>query len=168
MLIKPVKFIIKLRRSVGRILIYGGERPVRGGIGKQPGPEAKQISVCHQEKQKTLCSEGKQIPLCSEEYLDRLMKSQFRLSFKLFMVFVGILMGLPVLNYVFPEIMNFRISGFTVTWLLLGVLIYPVTWVISWVYVRNSIALEEKALTWMKTGDGEREGGACDCSRKSR
>nr|WP_269438333.1 DUF485 domain-containing protein [Phosphitispora fastidiosa] len=96
------------------------------------------------------------------------MKSQFKLSFKLFMVFVGILLGLPILNYVFPEIMNLRIAGFTVTWLLLGVLIYPVTWVISWVYVRNSIALEEKALIWMKTGDGQREGGACDCSRKSR
>ncbi len=131
-----------------------------------PGPGQKQTS-----KQVPPASEMKQIPSASEVYLDKLMKSQFRLSFRLFMVFVGILLGLPALNYVFPEIMNLRISGFTLTWLLLAVLIYPVTWVISWVYVRNSIDLEEKALTWMKTGEeqqGQQEGGACGCSREFR
>ena len=87
--------------------------------------------------------------LYSELYLSKLMKSQFNLSIRLFTVFLCILLGLPVLNYVFPEIMNIRIFGFTLTWFILGVIIYPITWVISWVYVKKSIALEKEAAAWI-------------------
>jgi len=90
----------------------------------------------------------KKLDLHSEEYLHKLMASQFALSFKLFLVFIVILLGLPVMNYITPELMNARMFGFTVTWFFLAVLIYPITWLISWAYVKSSIALEEKAATW--------------------
>jgi hypothetical protein len=36
-----------------------------------------------------------------------------------------------------------RVFGFTLTWLLLGVLFFPFVWVIAWVFIKRSIALEE-------------------------
>ena len=36
-----------------------------------------------------------------------------------------------------------RVLGFTLTWLILGVLFFPFVWVIAWVFIRRSIALEE-------------------------
>lgn len=90
----------------------------------------------------------KKLDLHSEEYLHKLMTSQFSLSFKLFLVFIVILLGLPVMNYIAPEMMNVRMFGFTFTWFFLAVLIYPITWIISWVYVKTSIDLEHEAATW--------------------
>ena len=37
-----------------------------------------------------------------------------------------------------------RVFGFTLTWLLLGVLFFPLVWLISWFFIRRSIALEER------------------------
>lgn len=91
---------------------------------------------------------GKKLDIHSDEYLNKLMTTQFSLSFKLFLIFVVILLGLPVLNLMAPTLMNYRMFGFTVTWFFLSVLIYPVTWVISWIYVKRSIAMEEEAVTW--------------------
>ena len=36
-----------------------------------------------------------------------------------------------------------RIFGFTLSWLILGVLFFPFVWVISIVFIRKSIALED-------------------------
>ena len=57
--------------------------------------------------------------------------------------FLVALLGLPLLNYLAPEIMATRVFGFTLTWLILGVLFFPCVWVISFVFIRRSIALEE-------------------------
>lgn len=90
----------------------------------------------------------KKLDLHSEEYLHKVMSTQFALSFKLFLVFIVILMGLPVMNYIAPDMMNVRMFGFTFTWFFLAILIYPITWLISWVYVKTSITLEEESVTW--------------------
>jgi len=50
---------------------------------------------------------------------------------------------LPLLNYFFPVLMATRVFGFTLTWFLLGVLFFPLVWLISWLFIRKSIALEE-------------------------
>ena len=39
--------------------------------------------------------------------------------------------------------MAVRVFGFTLTWLILGVLFFPLVWVISWLFIRKSIALED-------------------------
>lgn len=87
--------------------------------------------------------------LHSEDYLHKLMSTQFGLSMKLFGIFIIILLGTPLANLLFPELMNARIFGFTFTWLFLGVLFYPITWVIAYLYVKQSIALEDEAATWV-------------------
>src|SRR5438552_6556259 len=78
----------------------------------------------------------------SEEFLRSLMRKQLRLSVTCAATFLVALLGLPLLNYFFPELMATRVFGFTLTWFLLGVLFFPLVWLISWFFIRRSIALE--------------------------
>src|SRR6266705_1022159 len=79
----------------------------------------------------------------SEDFLHTLMRRQLRLSIACATTFLIALLGLPLLNYFFPELMAVRVFGFTLTWLILGVLFFPLVWVISWLFIRKSIALED-------------------------
>jgi uncharacterized membrane protein (DUF485 family) len=79
----------------------------------------------------------------SEEFLGTLMRKQLRLSVTCAATFLFALLGLPLLNYFFPELMATRVFGFTLTWFLLGVLFFPLVWLIAWLFIRRSIALEE-------------------------
>ena len=80
----------------------------------------------------------------SEAFLRDLMRRQFRLSAACASAFVLGLFGLPLLNYYAPSFMDQRVGGFTLSWLLLGVLFLPVVWAIAWVFIRRSIALERE------------------------
>jgi uncharacterized membrane protein (DUF485 family) len=79
----------------------------------------------------------------SDEFLHRLMRRQLRLSIACAATFVIVLLGLPLANYFAPELMSKRIAGFTLTWLILGVLFFPFVWAIAWIFIKRSIALEE-------------------------
>jgi len=80
----------------------------------------------------------------SDAFLRRLMRRQLRLSIACAVTFLIALLGLPLLNYFFPEAMATRVFGFTLTWFILGVLFFPFVWIISWIFIRRSIALEEE------------------------
>jgi hypothetical protein len=43
-----------------------------------------------------------------------------------------------------------RVAGFTLSWLLLGVLFFPAVWVISWYFIRRSIWLESDEVAQAK------------------
>ena len=79
----------------------------------------------------------------SEAFLHRLMQRQLRLSIACAATFVIALIALPMLNYCAPELMSRRIFGFTLTWFVLGVLFFPFVWIISYFFIKRSIALEE-------------------------
>ena len=79
----------------------------------------------------------------SEEFLHRLLQRQLKLSITCAATFLVALLGLPLLNYFCPEAMATRVFGFTLTWFVLGVLFFPFVWVIAYVFIRRSIALEE-------------------------
>ena len=79
----------------------------------------------------------------SEEFLHRLLQRQLKLSIKCAATFLVALLGLPLLNYFYPEAMATRVFGFTLTWFVLGVLFFPFVWAIAYVFIRRSIALEE-------------------------
>ena len=96
----------------------------------------------------------------SEDFLRLLMRRQLRLSIACAATFLVALLGLPLLNYFFPELMATRVFGFTLTWFLLGVLFFPLVWLISWFFIRRSIALEEaevKEIAEEQGGKGEKE-----------
>ncbi|MCC7376315.1 MAG: DUF485 domain-containing protein [Verrucomicrobiales bacterium] len=79
----------------------------------------------------------------SEAFLRSLMRRQLRLSVACAAAFLSMLLGLPLANYFAPELMATRVfGGFTASWFLLGIGFFPAVWVISWVFIRRSIALE--------------------------
>ena len=79
----------------------------------------------------------------SESFLHTLMTRQLKLSITCALTFVIALLGLPLANYFFPELMAKRVFGFTLTWFILGVAFFPFVWIISYVFIKRSIALEE-------------------------
>lgn len=78
----------------------------------------------------------------SEEFLRGLMKRQLKLSITCAAAFLLLLFGLPILNYLAPELMAMRVGGFTLSWLVLGILFFPYVWVIAKWFITRSIALE--------------------------
>ena len=88
----------------------------------------------------------------SEDFLHSLMARQLKLSIACAGTFLVALLALPLLNYFFPDLMATRVFGFTLTWLILGVLFFPFVWVIAWVFIRRSIALEEAEVKEVEEG----------------
>jgi uncharacterized membrane protein (DUF485 family) len=79
----------------------------------------------------------------SESFLRSLMRRQLGLSIACAATFLLALLGMPLLNYFAPALMATRVGGFTLSWLILGVLFFPFVWIISFVFIKRSIAMEE-------------------------
>jgi uncharacterized membrane protein (DUF485 family) len=93
----------------------------------------------------------------SEAFLHSLKKRQLKLSIACAATFLVALLGMPLLNYYVPELMARRVFGFTLTWLILGVMFFPFVWIISWLFIRRSIALEEAEVA--EVAEGQRGKG---------
>jgi uncharacterized membrane protein (DUF485 family) len=94
----------------------------------------------------------------SEAFLHSLMRKQLRLSITCALAFLIVLLGLPLGNYFFPELMARRIFGFTLTWFVLGIGFFPAVWCISFYFIRRSIALEDEEVREVAEGErGARE-----------
>jgi len=92
-------------------------------------------------------------PVHSDSFLRTLMRRQLQLSVACAAAFLVLLIGLPLANYFAPALMATRVAGFTLSWLILGVLFFPFVWVISYVFIRRSIALEEDEVTAVRTSN---------------
>ncbi len=92
----------------------------------------------------------------SESFLRSLMRRQLSLSITCAAMFLVALLGLPLLNYFAAPLMATRVAGFTLTWLIAGVLFFPFVWIISFVFIKRSIALEEDEVTQVNAGKGLR------------
>ena len=68
----------------------------------------------------------------------RMMKKQLKLSLSVAAIFVIILVGLPLVNLFMPELARTKVGGFTLTWLILGVLFFPLTWLLSSWFVKGT------------------------------
>lgn len=88
----------------------------------------------------------------SEPFLRSLMRRQLGLSITCAATFLIALLGMPLLNYFAPALMATRVGGFTLSWLILGVLFFPFVWIISWYFIKHSIALEEKEVADAQRG----------------
>jgi uncharacterized membrane protein (DUF485 family) len=83
------------------------------------------------------------VDIHSEGFLHTLMRRQLKLSIACAATFMVALLGLPLINYFFPETMSTRVFGFTLTWFILGVAFFPFVWIISYFFIKRSIALED-------------------------
>jgi uncharacterized membrane protein (DUF485 family) len=78
-----------------------------------------------------------------ETLLSAVMKRQVTLSLRVAAIFIAVLLGLPLLNAYAPQLAQTNIGGFSLTWLILGVLFYPLTWVLSRWFITSSDKIEE-------------------------
>ena len=72
----------------------------------------------------------------------RVMRRQLALSIRIAAVFLIILLALPLVNAYVPKAANSRVLGFTASWLFLALLFYPITWLLSWIFIRSSNQIE--------------------------
>jgi len=86
----------------------------------------------------------------SESFLRALMRRQLRLSVACAATFLLALLGMPLVNYFAPQLMATRVAGFTLSWLILGVLFFPFVWIISYAFIKKSIALEQEEVSSVK------------------
>jgi uncharacterized membrane protein (DUF485 family) len=83
------------------------------------------------------------IDIHSETFLHSLMRRQLKLSIACAATFLVALLGLPLLNYYFPDLMARRVFGFTLSWFILGIAFFPFVWIISYYFIKRAIALED-------------------------
>ena len=84
------------------------------------------------------------------------MRRQLRLSIACSAAFLLLLFGLPLMNYYFPAFMGQRVGGFTLTWLILGVLFFPFVWIIARIFITRSMILEESEVEYAAIGNQKR------------
>ena len=79
------------------------------------------------------------------------------ISFFAAAAFLLALIGLPILNYLVPEFMGQRVGGFTLTWLVLGVLFFPYVWIIARIFITRSMRLEDAEIVNAAVGNEQRK-----------
>ena len=94
-----------------------------------------------------------------EALLRAIMRRQARLSVGVASLFLLLVLGLPLVNQYAGPLAQTRVAGFSATWLFLGVLFYPITWVLSAYFVRASEAVEQETAAWAgaRSRGGEEE-----------
>ncbi len=80
-----------------------------------------------------------------------LMRRQGALGLRVASVFLVLVLGVPLVNYLAPDWANAQVLGFTASWLFLGVLIYPITVGLSFYFVNRSNRIEEECADWRRT-----------------
>ena len=76
----------------------------------------------------------------------RMMKKQLRLSLSVAMVFVVVLVGLPLVNLYMPDLARTQVAGFSLTWLILGVLFFPLTWILSLWFIKGTEKIDAETV----------------------
>lgn len=73
-----------------------------------------------------------------EVYMQTLIRAQFRLGMLVLAVVGALLLGLPALFALAPDLTTVRALGLPLPWLVLGVLAHPALIGAAWFYVRQA------------------------------
>ena len=90
-------------------------------------------------------SEEKSPPHPYAGVAERVMKQQAALGLRVAAVFLVLIIGLPLFNMYFPKAAATPVMGFTLTWLVLGIAFFPITWLLSAYFIRESDRIEAEA-----------------------
>ena len=82
-----------------------------------------------------------------EKLLQIVMRRQAALSLRVGILFLIPLLALPWINQTQPALMNTRLFGFSLTWLILGICFFPLTWILSAYFVHKSDRIEAECTT---------------------
>lgn len=76
-------------------------------------------------------------------FLDDLIKRQRALSVSIAVTFLVLIFSFPLLNFFLRSLVAFEIFGFEISWLFLGILIYPFIWALAFYFVTTADKYEE-------------------------
>ena len=76
--------------------------------------------------------------LVGEVYMRSLVRLQLRLALGVCLLLAVLLGGLPLVTALAPQLFDARLIGLPLTWLLLGVAVYPLLLLGGWLYVRQA------------------------------
>jgi uncharacterized membrane protein (DUF485 family) len=71
-----------------------------------------------------------------------LMARQAALGIRVAVVFLVLILGVPLVNQFLPELSQQPVFGFPLSWFVLGILFYPLTWALSAYFVKASERME--------------------------
>jgi len=71
-----------------------------------------------------------------EVYMGSLLREQLRLAGVVLLALAAVVGTLPLLFHLAPGLADVRVLGMPLSWLLLGVLVYPYLFFLGWAYVR--------------------------------
>ena len=75
-------------------------------------------------------------------YMQSLLREQLRLALRI-LGLLGVTVGiLPIAFHLLPGLGEVRVGPLPLSWLLLGVLVYPWLLILGWLYIRRSEANE--------------------------
>ena len=80
--------------------------------------------------------------LNDRELSGRLMRHQAMLGLRVAAVFLVLILGLPLLTQFAPSFTQQTVLGFPLSWFILGLAFYPITWALSAYFVKASEKLE--------------------------
>ena len=78
-----------------------------------------------------------------EVYVSSLLRDQLVLAGRILLALALCLGPLPLLFHLAPGLADVRLLGLPITWLVLGVLVYPFLVLLGWRYVRRSEQIEQ-------------------------
>jgi uncharacterized membrane protein (DUF485 family) len=82
--------------------------------------------------------------------LSSLLRHQAALSIRVAAVFLVLVFGVPLATHYAPGWTQQPVLGFPLSWFLLGLLFYPITWALSAYFVRASERLESEEAAAMR------------------
>jgi hypothetical protein len=71
-------------------------------------------------------------------YMRSLLREQLRLALRVLAILLATVGSLPFLFYLWPGLAAVHVLGVPLSWLLLGVLVYPLLLVLGWGYIRRA------------------------------
>ena len=77
-------------------------------------------------------------------FLNDLIKRQRALSLSVAITFLVIIFSFPLLNFFLRSLVAFQLFGFEISWLFLGVLVYPFIWALAFYFVTTADKYEEE------------------------
>jgi Flp pilus assembly protein TadB len=73
-----------------------------------------------------------------EVYVDSLLRAQLGLALRVLAALAVTVGATPLVFHLWPTLVGHRLLGLQVSWLLLGVLVYPWLVLLGWLYVRRA------------------------------
>jgi hypothetical protein len=112
----------------------------------EPDPAARRVAVRNPRGRATrsttpgerALAELKEQTEVGEVLLRSLTRAQLMLAVRVFAVFGFFLLGLPALFATYPDLVDFRVLGLPLPWLVLGGAVYPLLVLLGLLYVRQA------------------------------